>query len=234
MASRRVGVALLAGGIGRRMGGHLPKPLLQVLGHPLIHFSIRVFESIPEVKAIRIAINPLHTKTLDKVLAPYPRKAYKGWTHGGSTRAGSALNALRALEKDGVDTVLVHDAARPCLEEEDVRDLLDALPGHDGAILTAPTVNTIWKTEGDRLDETLPREDLAMALTPQAFPYDTILDALTRGADEGFQGPDDASYVRRLGGEVVGVKGSRWNIKVTYPEDLSLVKVILSGGVGCA
>jgi len=234
MAEVRVGVAVLAGGTGSRFGSSLPKPLVQVQGHPLIHYSLRTFERIPRVHAIRVAIHPLHAATLAKFLAPYPRRAFKGWVEGGATRAESALAALNALKKDKLDVVLLHDAARPCITTDEVEELLDALPGNDGAILAAPVVDTLWKGRDSRLEETLERRDLVRALTPQAFPFRTILEAYERGIAEDFPGTDDASYVRRGGGRVGIVFGSPWNIKVTYPEDLTLVKAILEGGCGCA
>lgn len=229
----RVGVAVLAGGSGTRLGSEVLKPLLPVFGHPLIHYSIRVFEAVPEVAAIRVAIPETHGLALERALAAYPKRAYKGWTPGGATRPRSALNALRALEADRPDVVLIHDAARPLLQEEDVRALLAALPGHDGAFLAAPLVDTLWRAEGSSGAGTLDRRGLVRAFTPQAFPYALIRGAYEKGLDEGFEGTDDASFVRHQGGDVIWVPGSRLNIKVTYPEDVDLVEAILRGQ-GCA
>ncbi len=234
MSDPKVVAAVLAGGTGNRVGSSVPKTLLQVLGHPLIHYSLRTLQAIPRIAAIRVAIHPLHAKTLERLLAPYPRKTYRGWVEGGATRPESALAALNAFKDEEPDVVLIHDAARPCITREEVEDLLDALADNDGAILTAPLVDTIWKTEESAITETMDRRNLQRALTPQAFPFETVLNACERGIDEGFQGTDDASFVRHYGGRVVHVPGSRWNLKVTYPEDLALVEAILSGGSGCA
>jgi 2-C-methyl-D-erythritol 4-phosphate cytidylyltransferase len=129
--------------------------------------------------------------------------------------------------------VLVHDAARPLVTADEVRALLAVLPGHDGAILASSPVDTLWSSEKDRVREVVDRRGMVRAFTPQAFPFAALKDAIERGISEGFEGTDDASFVRRLGGEVAWVQGSRWNIKVTYPEDLTLVEAILGGG-GCA
>jgi 2-C-methyl-D-erythritol 4-phosphate cytidylyltransferase len=232
-ARPRVAAAILAGGLGTRLGGDVPKPFLPVLGHPLIHYSMRVFESLSEVTAIRVAVPEVHAVTLERLLAPYPKRAYRGWTAGGATRAHSALAALKALESDRPDVVLVHDAARPLVTREEVRALLAALGDKDGAILAAPPVDTLWRVGGADIEDLVERRGTVRAFTPQAFPYATLRGALEKGIDEGFEGTDDAAFVRRCGGTVAWVEGSRWNIKVTYPEDLVLVEAIL-GGVGCA
>ena len=129
--------------------------------------------------------------------------------------------------------VLVHDAARPFVTKEEVRALLAALPGHDGALLASPPVDTLWRVDQGVIQEVIERRGMVRAFTPQAFPYATLLSALRDGLAQGFEGTDDAAFVRRGGGKVAWVQGGRWNIKVTYPEDLALVEAIL-GGSGCA
>ena len=230
----RTAVALLAGGTGTRMGGETPKPLLSIMGHPLIHYSLRLFEKIPGVMSIRVGIHPLHGQTLDRILAPYPRRHYRGWVPGGTTRAHTALAVLEALSQDDPDVVLIHDAARPCVNAEEVMGLLDALRFVDGAFLACPPVDTLWTTEDGVVSETLDRRGVVCAQTPQAFRFETVLEAYRRGVAEGFGGTDDASFVRRLGKKVTWSPGSRWNIKITYPEDIPIARALLAGVDPCA
>ena len=231
---KRVGVAILAGGTGSRMGGEVPKPLLPIMGHPLIHYSLRLFERVPGVGAIRVGIHPLHAPALDRLLAPYPRRAYRGWVPGGATRAQTALAVLEAFAQEPPEFVLLHDAARPCVTVEEVLGLLNALEGSDGAFLAAPPVDTLWKVEEGAVSDTVDRRGVVCAQTPQAFRYEVALEAYRRGVEEGFEGTDDASFVRRLGKKVVWAPGSRWNIKVTYPEDIAIAQAILTGVDPCA
>lgn len=229
----RVAVALLGGGMGERLGGALPKALVPILGHPMVHYSLRTFAAVPEVAGVYVACPALHKGAMEKALASYPRGCLKGVVAGGATRADSALAVLRAMEADAPEVVLVHDAARPCVTKEEVHDLLKALPGHDGAFLAAPCVDTLWTVEQSEARSLVDRRALVRALTPQAFPYDVLRTALEAGVAEGFEGTDDVSYVLRKGGTVVWVPGERWNLKVTYPDDLPIVEAIL-GGQGCA
>jgi len=105
------------------------------------------------------------------------------------------------------------------------------LPGHQGAILAARAVDTLWRVSEDgRLEEVADRRSLVRALTPQAFPYEVLREAYERGVEEGFEGTDDASYVRHAGGDVVWVTGTSKNIKVTYEEDFALLEALLLGG----
>lgn len=230
----RTAVALLAGGTGTRMGGEVPKPLLPLMGHPLIHYSLRLFEAVPGVTSIRVGIHPLHGQTLDRLLAAYPRRNYRGWVPGGATRAHTALAVLEALAADRPDVVLLHDAARPCVTLEEVTGLLDALRFADGAFLACPPVDTLWHAEGGEVSETLDRRGVVCAQTPQAFRFETVLEAYRSGVAEGFEGTDDASFVRRIGKKVMWSPGSRWNIKITYPEDIPIAQAILTGVDPCA
>lgn len=230
----RVGVALLAGGTGTRMGGEVPKPLLPIMGHPLIHYSLRLFECVSGVTSIRVGIHPLHAPALDRLLAPYPRRSYRGWVPGGATRARTALAVLEAFAEDPPEVILLHDAARPCVTVDDVVGLLNALGDADGAFLACPPVDTLWKVEEGAVSGTVDRRGVVCAQTPQAFRFETALEAYRRGVEEGFEGTDDASFVRRLGKKVVWAPGSRWNIKVTYPEDIPIAQAILTGVDPCA
>ncbi len=232
-AAPRIAVALLGGGLGERLGNSVPKALFPLLGHPMIHYSLRVLGSLPGVEGVYVAFPPLHIPALEKALSPYPRGPLKAIVPGGATRAESALNVLRAMAVSSPDVVVVHDAARPCVTPSEVRDLLAALPGHDGAFLAAPSVDTLWAVAGDEVAGAVDRRSLVRALTPQAFPYATLRAAYESGLAEGFQGTDDVSYVRRAGGKVVWVAGERWNLKVTYPEDIPIAEALL-GGQGCA
>jgi len=221
-------VGVLAGGMGVRAGGNLPKTFRAVLGKPLITYCLEAFDRLPEVQALRVAVPPEYGSLLEEILELHPVRCFRGWVAGGNSRARSALAVLRALEADGPEVVLLHDAARPLFEAEEVRALIAALQRNDGAILAARSVDTLWKVDEEgRLVEPADRRSLVRALTPQAFPYVLIREAYEKGLAEGFEGTDDASYVRALGGRVAWVPGTSKNLKVTFEEDFALLEALL-------
>lgn len=231
MTNRRVGVALLAGGAGLRLKSGKPKAFVKVAGLPLFMHSLLAFDAIQAVSSIRVALPQEEGPRLEEALSNVTLKTFNGWVAGGAERSDSALSALRALEQDAPEVVLLHDAARPIVDPVEVDSLLEALESHDGAFLAAPCVDTLWRVTGGVAEEVVDRSSLVRALTPQGFRYALIREAYERGVAEGFMGTDDAAYARRLGADVVWVRGSHRNLKVTHPEDLALAESLLRGAV---
>ncbi len=152
--------------------------------------------------------------------------------NGGKERCDSVLNGLQQLSilADDDDWVLVHDAARPCLSDQDLQKLLDALPESDGAILAAPVMDTIKQATNQNaaeIDKTVDRSMLWRALTPQAFRVGQLRQALTQALQQKITVTDDASAMEAAGYSVKLVSGRSDNIKITSPEDLDLAQWIL-------
>jgi 2-C-methyl-D-erythritol 4-phosphate cytidylyltransferase len=151
---------------------------------------------------------------------------------GGSERCHSVFNALERLSgrADPADWVLVHDAARPCLRREDIDALLESLDGHPvGGLLGLPLADTVKRTDRDgEVVETVPREGLWRALTPQMFRLGTLHEALSRAISAGVLVTDEAAAVERMGLRPKMVEGHADNIKITRPQDLALARLYLS------
>jgi 2-C-methyl-D-erythritol 4-phosphate cytidylyltransferase/2-C-methyl-D-erythritol 2,4-cyclodiphosphate synthase len=148
---------------------------------------------------------------------------------GGENRQDSVMNGLKALQSQAApdDWVLVHDAARPCLSPEDLRALLDALAGTAvGAVLAAPIVDTV-KREAGAIVETVERQGLWRALTPQIFGFERLRHALDDAIRAGFAVTDEAQAIERMGLRPALVSGSAFNIKVTRAQDLQVAERIL-------
>jgi 2-C-methyl-D-erythritol 4-phosphate cytidylyltransferase/2-C-methyl-D-erythritol 2,4-cyclodiphosphate synthase len=144
---------------------------------------------------------------------------------GGATRAASVRAGLEALAADPPAMVLVHDAARPVIPPGTIAALRDALAQAPGAIPAQPVTDTLKRGAEGRILQTVPREGLFRAQTPQAFRFDALLAAHRTGDSTA---TDDAALLEAAGLEVALVAGGEQNIKITWPEDLMRVQTTLS------
>lgn len=221
-------VVMPAAGQGERVGGPVPKQYLPLLGHALILHSLDAVLSHPVVDGVVVALAardphwPGITCRHDKPVLTCV---------GGNSRAESVLAGLRALPDDvaATDPVLVHDAARPCLQRNDLTRLLAAAAGHPvGALLGAPVRDTLKCAGADREDMgTQARDGLWRAFTPQLFARGLLTDALAQALDAGVAVTDEAMAIERLGLRPLLVEGSEDNIKVTTPADFALAEFVL-------
>jgi 2-C-methyl-D-erythritol 4-phosphate cytidylyltransferase len=145
---------------------------------------------------------------------------------GGVDRAGSVMAGLDYLAPLVAmdDWVLVHDAARPCLETTVVDQLLEQLSQHEvGGIVARPVTDTVKRARcPQEIEQTLPREQLWLAQTPQMFRYGMLVQALRRAQQDGVAVTDESMALERLGYKPMLLMGAASNIKVTYPQDLAL------------
>jgi len=147
---------------------------------------------------------------------------------GGATRSDSVRAGLAAVPPN-VDVVVVHDAARPLATRALFAAVIDAVRGGaDGAIPALPIVDTVKRVDGERVVETVPRDDLVVVQTPQAFRADLLREAHTAGT----VGTDDAELVEAAGGKVVTVIGEPRNVKLTVAYDLELLRSLLDDAAG--
>jgi len=151
---------------------------------------------------------------------------------GGETRARSVYNGLRHIRDlhPETDWVLVHDAARPCLPAECLDRLLDeGLESETGAILATPVGDTLKQAGAAReIIETVDRNDLWQAQTPQMFPLRLLMKAMSAALDAGFEVTDEASAMEYAGMHPRLVMGSMANIKITHPDDLEVAAALLA------
>ena len=137
---------------------------------------------------------------------------------GGKTRQDSVYNGVMAAKED---YVFIHDGARPYLEEKELNELKDSMSLHDACILAVPCKDTIKMVREDNIEETLEREKLYAAQTPQAFKRDLLVKCFDKAISDNFVGTDDSSLVERYSKVKVRIViGSYNNIKITTTEDL--------------
>ncbi len=217
---------LPAAGVGARMGAGHPKQYLDIHGRPMIWHAIRAFERHPAIKRVYVVL-----AAADGWWVDYDWSAFAKLTVlrcGGATRAETVANGLREMrgEVGESDWVLVHDAARPCLSRMLLDKLLAELAGDEvGGILAAPVADTLKREDGGRrIAETVSRERLWGAQTPQMFRHGLLLQALEQA---GGAVTDEASALEFIGLAPRLVESDLTNLKVTYPRDLEVAAWLL-------
>ena len=149
---------------------------------------------------------------------------------GGATRQESVRSGLEALASFEPSHVLIHDAARPFVDDSIITRVLEALDRTPAAIAAVPVADTLKRGEGALISATVERKDLWRAQTPQGFHYRAILEAHRKAAAEGNELTDDAAVAERAGMAVTLVMGSEDNFKVTAADDLKRAERLVQGG----
>lgn len=221
---------IAAAGQGQRMSAELPKQYLKLCGRTLLEYSLRPFLECAKLSGVVVVIAPGDNRWQ---ALPSARERRIRTARGGSERMNSVLNGLKELEREAGpdDWVLVHDAARPCLDRGDLERLIATLE-HDavGGILAMPIGDTLKHAaaDGEHVGATVDRAGLWAAQTPQMFRFALLERALTVAVESGSKVTDEAAAVEALGQQPRLVKGSARNIKVTRAEDLELAEAILT------
>ena len=218
-----MGVVIPAAGRGVRLGG-VPKPFLDLCGEPILLRTLRPFLEHPQVEVIVVALGEE-----EYLRPPGWLKALKGrviLVQGGAHRGESVWSAIQALPPEP-ELVAIHDAARPLVSRAVIDRCIEAVTPSRGAVAGWPVADTLKGVdEGERVVSTLPREGIWYAQTPQIFPRGMIVEAYRKAIQRGVVDTDDSALVERIGLEVVMVRGSVSNLKVTRPEDLALAELL--------
>ena len=222
---RDIGVVIVAGGSGSRVGGEELKQFRWVAGKPMLLHSVQTFMAREDVGMVvvvlpqRYAGDPppwLFQCDVDRLLVSV----------GGRTRSESVANGLDDLP-DEAQVVLVHDAARPLVGAATIDRVVRAVRAGRSVIAALPVVDTLKHVDDDgRIEHTVSRESLWRAQTPQGFPRQVIVDAHRRARADRVSATDDAALLERLGIPVHVVRGSERALKVTEPDDFARVDAL--------
>jgi 2-C-methyl-D-erythritol 4-phosphate cytidylyltransferase len=216
-----VWAVLAAAGRGERLGSDRPKAFARLGGRPLLAESLERLENSDWIDRIVIAAPPDWEEPSILVAEEIVATKVHSVVTGGASRSESVRLALEAVPEDAA-VVLVHDAARPLLPDEVIERVLAPLSeGWDAVVPAVPLADTVKRVEGERVLETVPREDLVAVQTPQAFLADVLRRAVSGDVASA---TDCSSLVEAQGGRVKWVEGDPRLLKVTDPEDLALVE----------
>jgi 2-C-methyl-D-erythritol 4-phosphate cytidylyltransferase len=231
----KVSVILPAAGLGTRMGRAVPekagtsrKQFMLLEGSPILLHTIRKFASTPAVSEIVVALRPDDMEWVRELLGQENFGKPVRLVEGGDSRQESVEHALATLGS-GTELVAVHDAVRPFIESSVLDKVFAEAEENGAAIVGIVPVDTEKQVHRNKIRQTIPRERLILAQTPQVFRFDLLKSAFAKAREDGFAGTDESSLVERLDQvEVSVVPGSDRNLKITKPSDMDLARLFLA------
>jgi 2-C-methyl-D-erythritol 4-phosphate cytidylyltransferase len=220
---------ILAGGSGIRFGERYPKQFSRIAGRTIMEYAIDKFDRHPQIHDIFLVVHPGYHKQVVSIIRDNLYKKVKKILPGGKTRQESAFSGLFAAGEE-IENVLIHDAVRPLVSGEMIDGILRGLKNHSAVTLAVPPSDTIAAIDSRNMIAEIPdRKLLRKIQTPQGFRLKTIRKAHELARDRALENfPDDCSLILFFKlADVFVIKGSESNIKITYPEDVMLIKKML-------
>lgn len=216
----KLAVVIVAGGKGTRMKSAESKQYLLLENRPIVVHTLQLFQHIPEIHEIILVVGEFDIERSQALVNEYQLTKVSQIVKGGLQRQDSVYEGLKVLSKE-IEWVLVHDAVRPFVTQDQVLACWHKAMNCEAAVLAVPVKETIKvANEQGYIVSTPPRDSLWTIQTPQAFRLELLLDAHQVACQDGFLGTDDAMLVERRGIPVSIVEGDYYNIKLTTPEDL--------------
>ncbi|MBQ7035047.1 MAG: 2-C-methyl-D-erythritol 4-phosphate cytidylyltransferase [Clostridia bacterium] len=209
------------------MKGTCPdKLLLELAGKPVAAHAIDAYDRVDEIGLIVIVTRPELVPAYQGFKEKYSLNKEILVTVGGETRMDSVLNGVRAVPAE-YDYVAIGDGARPLIRTEDIARTILAAQEKGAAALGVHLTDTVKEVDGGEIVQTLPRERLVGIQTPQVFGREEYLEIARKAAQSGNAFTDDASIYEFYGKPVAFVEGHRDNLKITAPEDIAVMRVMM-------
>jgi 2-C-methyl-D-erythritol 4-phosphate cytidylyltransferase len=222
-------IALItAAGKGHRMQSSIPKQYLSLGGKPILAQTLQVFEDCSAIDGIYIIVPQDQMDMVQKdIVERYHFKKVFKVVRGGKIRQLSVWNGLKAIRSDCA-IVVVHDGVRPLITRRLITQSIETAQKNGAAVVAVLSRDTVKRAALGKKIQTLPREEIWLAQTPQTFQFPLLMKAYQKAHQDDILATDDASLVERLGHPVTLVTGDYSNIKITTPEDLALAETLLS------
>lgn len=229
---KKITAIVLAAGSGRRMGGDIPKQYMELLGKPVIYYSLKVFQDSVVDNIVLVVSDEYIEYCRKEIVERYGFYKVTDIISGGKERYDSVRNGLEACEN--ADYVLIHDGARPLITGDMIKRSIVTLEEEAGCSIAVKAKDTIKiSDENDYGVDTPDRRYVWQVQTPQSFHRRMLMEAyekLAAGGDTAIT--DDTMIMERYGGvKIKLIEGSYANIKITTPEDLVLAEVLLEQGL---
>lgn len=217
---------IVAAGSGTRFGAEKPKQFIEILGQPLIIYTLQKFESCPTIDEIILVLPAGEIENFGQIAPKYNLKKLKQTVSGGKTRASSVWNGLNAVDEKSAEIIAVHDGARPLVSVEEITQTIEKAKETGAACLVGFVTDTIKEVSDGKIVQTIDRTKLRRALTPQCFRYAILKRAFAQN-EIGEIVTDECFLMEKLGVEVSIVEGKAQNIKITTPKDIAIVENFL-------
>lgn len=216
---------VLAAGQGKRMGAGKNKLFLELNGIPIILHTLHIFLNDSKCSKIILVTHSKEEAVFQKLLSHVAGREKVVFVHGGTERQNSVYNGLQKADNEKI--VLVHDGARPFVDQIVIQQLVELANQKGAAVVAVPVKDTIKRVAKQQVVETIERSSLWQVQTPQAFRVSILRDAHEQAAIDQYLGTDDASLVERMMHPVHIIEGSYDNIKLTTSEDLYFAQAII-------
>jgi 2-C-methyl-D-erythritol 4-phosphate cytidylyltransferase len=223
---------IVAAGRGLRMGGGIGKPFIPIGGCAILSRTLNIFDRVALIDRILVVVSEGEMAYVqDHILSPHTLSKEIELVSGGRHRQASVYNGLcRIPEKNGM--VLIHDGVRPFVQPQQIIDSILMARKTGACILAIPVTDTLKEADQhNSILSTLDRRMVWAAQTPQTFRFSVIWEAHQVAIKRGYMGTDDAQLVEQTGRPVAVIPGSRFNIKITMPEDLNLAEAFLAASL---
>jgi 2-C-methyl-D-erythritol 4-phosphate cytidylyltransferase len=219
---------IVAAGQGLRMQNPLRKQYLRLAELPILAHTLTIIDDCDPVDYISLVIPPEDMDFCrNNILAPIKPTHPVELIAGGTRRQDSVYKGLQQIAPD-CDVVVIHDGVRPFVVPDQFTACINGARDHGACILGIPAYDTLKQVDKfENIVDTVARDAIWLAQTPQAFRYDLIKKAHEQARMDGYLGTDDASLVERLGEAVKILRGSRNNLKITTEEDLKIARALL-------
>lgn len=210
-----------ASGSGSRFGLKTPKQFYKIEGKEIIVHTLQRFNSFREIDSIYVSVQKEYLSIVNNLVSRFRINKVRNILIGGRLRQDSVFNALRCINAKKGDRIIVHDAVRPFVSKNLMKNLIKESPKYDCVIPALKLTDTIKMTDKKGIViSTVPRENLWSVQTPQVFEYSKLLKAFSISNNDSYIGTDEAALMEYAGYKVKIIEGDKENIKITTKEDI--------------
>jgi 2-C-methyl-D-erythritol 4-phosphate cytidylyltransferase len=217
---------IVAAGSGKRFGTKIPKQFVELAGKPLLIHTLQRFDDCDEIGEIVLVLPSNETAGFLKIIEKFPLRKLSKIVAGGKTRAESVSKGFQAVRPQNAEIVVIHDGARPLVSISEISQTVAKARETGAACLVVSVTDTIKRVANGKIIETIDRNELRRALTPQAFKYEILKRALAE-SELNETATDECFLVEKLGVEISIIEGSSRNIKITTTEDFVKAAALL-------